>query len=432
MVFIMTFQMNISMAYSIENVKGVEKTVLSSTDLEYFKKSDDDLGEDEKSYKIKEELSSKGNLVTQYINQEDNKLKTIVWVKGINPPKMGGHDSDFSREPTYINGKLEYVEYIAPYTAGQGWYDVNKTEDRVIDKNLCFAATASNMLHWWLAQNSEYIDKYLVKNQNYTKAEELEKLRESFKSQSDSGIYKKFLKYYAYSEKGSYPDILMDLIINGYTPKETDGTNTSEADKEKLLANGPDPRGGFFYDVFGPTLLTQRRNYYSDYDGLSNDIKENILNGNLIAIDYMYGSRLKHVVTIWGAEFDLDGKISAIYLSDSDDEERYGMVRYMVKNSGGNPVLSTRLDGKGSRIDYLEILSLGKELWDENVNEKPEDNYTVDINNDGKINILDLAIVAEKYNLKSEDVGYIKDCDINNDGIIDIYDIVMVANKIEG
>ena len=44
--------------------------------------------------------------------------------------------------------------------------------------------------------------------------------------------------------------------------------------------------------------------------------------------------------------------------------------------------------------------------------------------------MLDLAIVAEKYNLKSTDVGYSKDCDLNNDGIIDIYDIVMVANKI--
>ena len=54
-----------------------------------------------------------------------------------------------------------------------------------------------------------------------------------------------------------------------------------------------------------------------------------------------------------------------------------------------------------------------------------------DINHDGKIDLVDLAIVAEKYNLQGTDEGYSQDCDLNNDGIIDIFDIVMVANKIE-
>ena len=53
-----------------------------------------------------------------------------------------------------------------------------------------------------------------------------------------------------------------------------------------------------------------------------------------------------------------------------------------------------------------------------------------DVNGDGKIDILDLYMVADQYNLKSSDDGYKEELDINNDGIVDIYDIVKVANKV--
>lgn len=353
---IMIFTMNTINVYAIEGEKEVKNTMIS-----YYESSD----------KIKEELSKNGNEVTQYINEEDKKLKTIVWTKGINPPKMGGVDSEFRRELTYIDGKVAYIEYIAPYIEGNGWYDVNKTEDRIVDKNLCFAAAASNSLHWWLAQNSSYIDQYLAKNPNYSKAKELAKLRDSFKNQQDSEVYKLFLKQYAYKKDGYWSDILSDQFINGYYPKPGGGTNDSDIDREKLLTNGPDSRGGFFYDIFGTTLLTQRRNYSWNYNSFGDDLKELFLQGNIVLMDYDMG-RLTHVVTLWGAEYDLDGKISAVYLSDSDDDKSQGMVRYMVKNSGGKPVISTHVDGRGSRIENLQILSLGKEIWEEKLNSNSE------------------------------------------------------------
>lgn len=352
MAFTMIFQMNTLNIYAIKDSKEVQKTTTSY---------------DESSNKIKEELSQNGNEVTQYINEEDKKLKTIVWTKGINPPKMGGSDSEFRRIPTYMGGQLAYVEYIAPYIKGKGWYDVNKTEDRIIDKSLCFAAGASNVLHWWLEQNSKYIDQYLAKNPDYPKAKELSNLRDSFKGQDDSEIYKLFLRQYAYRPTGYWSDILADQFINGYVPNPGGGTNSSDLAKENLLENGPDPRGGFFYDVFGPTLLTDRRNYQFNYEAFSRDVKENFLKGNMVLMDY-YTGNLKHVVTLWGAEFDLNGNISAVYLSDSDDDKSQGMMRYMVKNLNGRPVISTRLDGKGNDIEYLQILSSGKEIWEEKLN----------------------------------------------------------------
>lgn len=349
--------MNTLKIYAIEDEKEVQNTTTSY---------------DESSDKIKEELSQNGNVVTQYTNEEDGKIKTILWTKGINPPKMGGTDSEFSKEITNVNGEVAYIEYKAPYSAGKGWYDVNKTENRVPDLNLCFAAAASNALHWWLEQNSNYIDQYLAKNPDYPKSEELANLRDSFKSQQDSEVYKLFLRQFAYKEEGYWSDILADQFINGYYPKPGGGTNDSDRDRETLLTKGPDPKGGFFYDVFGTTLLTQRRNYSLSYNTFGNDLKKLFLEGNIVIMDYNMG-RISHAVTLWGAEFDLNGQISAVYLSDSDDDKSQGMVRYMVRNSGGKPVISTHVSGKGSVIENLEILSPGKEIWEEklNISKKP-------------------------------------------------------------
>ena len=52
---------------------------------------------------------------------------------------------------------------------------------------------------------------------------------------------------------------MQDQFINGYRPKENGGTNDPEWDGKDLIQNGPVERGGFFYNVFGPDILTTRR-----------------------------------------------------------------------------------------------------------------------------------------------------------------------------
>ncbi|MGL5151714.1 MAG: glycosyl hydrolase family 18 protein [Clostridium sp.] len=55
-----------------------------------------------------------------------------------------------------------------------------------------------------------------------------------------------------------------------------------------------------------------------------------------------------------------------------------------------------------------------------------------DVNEDGKVDILDLSAVGAKYNLKKGQAGFnspIERCDVNKDGIVDIYDITKVARK---
>lgn len=48
------------------------------------------------------------------------------------------------------------------WKADYGWYDCNKTNPSAGsggDSEMCWAAAASNMIHWWLDQNKEYVDR---------------------------------------------------------------------------------------------------------------------------------------------------------------------------------------------------------------------------------------------------------------------------------
>ena len=310
---------------------------------------------------IKESLiTSKNDNVVQYTN-EDGEIRTVIWAKGINAPAMGV-GGDFRKEVTQ-GGLDTYVIYKAPFSSGNGWYDVNKTRSGGnidIDKNLCFAAAASNMLHWWFDQNSENVDNYIEKNGDIIRAgRRLSELKNSFESQEDSKIFELYKVLYGYNERGFYSDLLMDLFINGYRPKLSGATNI---ENDNLI---PDNNGGFFYDVFKGEKLTDRT-YGEDYEYLSEKLKEVLGDGGLVGLSHKALSR-NHIVTLWGAEYDLNGNLKAVYVSDSDDhdESDVGMKRYEVRNVGGKAKLSTNISDKsaGAAVGYLHILYLGSNKW---------------------------------------------------------------------
>lgn len=320
------------------------------------KKSIQDKAED-----IKETLiTAKNDNVVQYTDEE-GEIRTVIWAKGISAPVMGA-GGDFRKEVTQ-GGFDTYVIYKAPFSSGNGWYDVNKTRSGGnidIDKNLCFAATASNMLHWWLDQNSENVDNYIAKNGDIIRAgRRLSELKNSFESQEESKIFELYKVLYGYNERGFYTDLLMDLFINGYRPRLSSATNM---ENDNLV---PDNNGGFFYDVFKGEKLTDRTDG-GDYEYLSEKLKEVLGDGGLVGLSHKALSR-NHIVTLWGAEYDLNGNLKAVYVSDSDDQDEsdVGMKRYEVRNVGGKAKLSTNISDKsaGAAVGYLHILYLGSNRW---------------------------------------------------------------------
>ena len=317
---------------------------------------------EDKAERIKDTLTTPENdNVVQYTD-EDGEIRTIIWAKGINAPVMG-EGGDFHKEITQ-GGSDTYEIYKAPFSSGDGWYDVNKTRSGGnidIDKNLCFAAVASNMLHWWFDQNIENVDNYIAKNGDITHANrQLSDLKTSFESQEESKIFELYKVLYGYNERGFYTDLLVDLFINGYTPKLSGATNIESDD---LV---PDNNGGFFYDVFKGEKLTDRT-YGGNYESLSEILKEVLGDGGLVGLSHKVFSRNNHIVTLWGAEYDLNGKLRAVYVSDSDDqdENNVGMKRYEIRNVGGIAKLSTNITDKsaGAAVGYLHILYLGSEQW---------------------------------------------------------------------
>ena len=316
----------------------------------------------DRAEKIKESLiTSENDNVVQYTN-EDGEIRTIVWVKGINGPVMG-EGGDFHKEITQ-GGKNTYVMYTVPYSSGDGWYDVNKTRsggNTDVDKNLCFAAVSSNMLHWWFDQNIENVDRYIEKNGDIIRANrKLSDLKTSFESPENSKIFELYKVLYGYNERGFYSDLLMDLFINGYTPNLKGGTNIESDD---LIPNN---NGGFFYDVFKGEKLTDRT-YGGNYESLSNLLKEILGNGGIVGLSHKVFSKSNHIVTLWGAEYDLNGKLKAVYISDSDDQDEInvGMKRFEIRNVGGIAKISTNETDKsaGAEVGYLHILYQGTNRW---------------------------------------------------------------------
>ena len=319
---------------------------------------------EDKAQRIKDSLITPENdNVVQYTN-EDGEIRTIIWAKGINGPVMG-EGGDFHKEITQ-GGSDTYVSYKAPFSSGDGWYDVNKIRSGGnidIDKNLCFAAVASNMLHWWFDQNIENVDNYIAKNGDIIRANrQLSDLKTSFESQEESKIFELYKVLYGYNERGFYTDLLVDLFINGYTPKLSGATNI---ERDDLV---PDNNGGFFYDVFKEKKLTDRT-YGGRYESLSEDLKLELGRGGLVGLSHKVFSRNNHIVTLWGAEYDLNGKLKAVYVSDSDDqdESNVGIKRYEVRNVGGIAKVSTNITDKsaGAAVGYLHILYLGTNQWND-------------------------------------------------------------------
>lgn len=231
---VLVFEMGVSPAYALETAQTEpvqEETMIVTEEIEAPAQAFDE----EAAKNLEDELSKNGNVVTQYVNEEDQKLKTIVWAKGITPPEMG----TFVKESDSGSGGAQYITYKAPYQANNSWYDVNKTIGRVEDANLCFAVAASNALHWWLEQNQTYIDRYLIEYPDDAKKQELRTLLNSYINESNSAIYKRYITQFSKRQEGYWSDILVDQFINGYVPKENGGINHSETDRNNLLQNGP-------------------------------------------------------------------------------------------------------------------------------------------------------------------------------------------------
>ena len=316
-----------------------------------------------KRKKLLEKIENGQNNNTVEYETEEGEKRTVLFVKGVKAPKLG-ENGDFRK--TEDHG---YIDYKAPFEEGQGYFDVNKAPfgtNKEIDRNLCFAAAASNTLHWYLRENKKEIQDYIKDNGDVIRTVgantySLREMLDQNVEQQGSLIYQYFKEMYGNNETGYYTVPLMDLFLNGYTPKEDRKTNIEDKNLQ------PDARGGFLYGIIGtkPQTGMQSVNSLSD---LGNSLQHYLSNNFVVCLSYTTFS-YNHVITLWGAEYDESGLLRAVYVTDSDDQDETGvetdvaMKRYVVKGNGNLSYLSNAIseEAKGARINSLQYLRFGGE-----------------------------------------------------------------------
>lgn len=316
-----------------------------------------------KQKKILEKIENgQNNNIVEYETEEGEK-RTVLFVKGVKPPKLG-ENGDFRKSEDH-----GYIDYKAPFEEGQGYFDVNKAPfgtNKELDRNLCFAAAASNTLHWYLRENKKEILDYIKDNGDVIRTVgantySLKEMLNQEVEQQGSLIYQYFKEMYGNNETGYYTVPLMDLFLNGYTPKDDRRSNIEDKNLQ------PDGRGGFLHGILGGKLQTGLRSV-KDVKDMGESLQYYLSNGFALCLSYKTFS-YNHVVTLWGAEYDANGRLCAVYVTDSDDQDETGvetdvaMKRYRVKEEGQRSYLSNAISesSKGALVNSIQYLRFGGE-----------------------------------------------------------------------
>lgn len=298
-------------------------------------------GQDLERFEAGKQLTIKLNLTSQGDLEWANRK---IWVYGIQAPEEGAWIKPFSQAIS---------NYYLPWKEEYGWYDCNKLvpEAGGVDCNMCWAASASNLMHWWISRNRSYIDRY----GKYQGPDDSYKPREK-----ESEIFTCFKR--AFLNEAGYTDAGVNWFIHGTTNDLPYWNHYNE--------------GGYFKDVFpeGVRLC-------SNIGGLGKErFNETIKNAlaNNMALALSNGPVLhSHAETIWGVEFDGNGDVSAIYLVDNNDLDQFeangiGCGRFEVtyeKLQEGATYTCYKsgfiANNYSITINRLFVLSLGQEYWEQ-------------------------------------------------------------------
>lgn len=241
------------------------------------------------------------------------------------------------------------------WDARYGWFDCNKRDPNKqqtdSDSEMCWAASSSNLIHWWLEQNKEFVARY-----SYTGPS-------AYENSVDSKIFQLYRD--RFPNKGNDVAAALSWFFTGRF-----GTESNK---------GP----GYFKDLLGAnnpvaTIVSIHSGY-----SLSKALKEAFTRQDAIECTIEFpGKNLLHAINIWGAEFDQQGEVSVIYITDNNDTDLYtqnegfdflgrkktqaGLIRKPVrKGANGNFFMEGSIIGRFEfEIILLNTLGLKRTEWE--------------------------------------------------------------------
>ena len=271
-----------------------------------------------------------------------------------------------------------------------GWVDYNKSLEDPNDDNLCWAAAASNVIDYWQR-------RYVVPANTPTG----EDIWTTLKSSVDANI-------------GGYTIGAMQWWLTGhYAPVAGDGSqhyvgydlpgphpiNNGTLNGQKGFTGFyrylEGENSDFWYDESLSGAMTARSpykvmNFMSEVhasaeslEAASTTLRDALLVGSGVTT-YLYvkiqngetEALAAHAVTLWGAEFDENGQIEGLWLTEPDDNQYYEDAGLFYASLMSDRTLPVTLPGEEGDVTYNYYQLVTKHNW-YNV----EDNYTFYLGN---------------------------------------------------
>ena len=231
-----------------------------------------------------------------------------------------------------MNAKGETI-WVTGVNSQDGWFDAEKDtkggSGSRSDKELCWAASSSNIIAWWQEQQDYVPEK--------TAPTELDKIWNQYRD--------------TFANVGGHAELGLHWWLDG------------SYEQIPLLTNGLDPKnGGYYAESLVPTpgyksgvLRTDLQeievsSFKSDVRALSESLVSYINAGYGVELTWALpdsdgdGSTGGHSVTLWGVDYSEQlGRITNFYITDSDDYKTNSLTQVQINVSNdiaGNQTLS--------------------------------------------------------------------------------------------
>lgn len=278
-------------------------------------------------------------------------------------PQLKGRLSFFVGDKNKLTARL----YAPGVSQNEGWKDATKRWGGQ-DDGLCFAASSSNLISWYLNQ---YI-KLHPENQNDYELNP-EKIFDRFRNgwtPYEGGNQKEAMSWYF---TGGFPSGSPNPFENHLTGREDGGYlknkilhNTSDQWSEvsfdwqpseifSVFGSFGDARFPFIEDVGGLT----GKGAFATWEGFSEQIVRQLHYGpctiSILTDKSMGGGG--HAITLWGVDYEVDtGLVTAIHVTDSDDNRGFFTVKTVRGDSnGGVRMVDYPYHGQGEPQKFTRI-----------------------------------------------------------------------------
>ena len=298
------------------------------------------------------------------------------WVYGVNAPVYPRDNEESVKEysslfpeqfPEGVWFKEKTFMYLG-WVQGSLWFDCDKDNPSsdnnrpgYHDSNLCWAASASDMIHWWMYHNRHYIEAY---DRKYGNPEDY--------------VYPRPSADFTGEDTGSEVFDLFRKICRNVGGQSSSGVNWFINGLEGVPLNSSNidvDFNGYFTEIFDNVNLAVTDRRFSDKPVFNALIKEAFENDRAIGITQSIhiGGGSLHSMVVWGAEFGDDGYVSAIYYVDSNDHFRYEVngggdfqrhrcirIPITYDESSGRVYMGTT---KAYSISAVTTVDLGRDVW---------------------------------------------------------------------